>query len=148
MMNQDKTYNGWTNYETWRVALEYFSDAALVAECIAIDAEDAVFQFAADLRAAWVPGLHEWTLRKELASKLESYMSGYLDSLHTELEYDEGDHEGADALAALIRGANVWEIALSHCEDDEVTALLRETVADCEEHLEPGEAEVLLQRLG
>ena len=25
-MNQKKTYNGWTNYATWRVNLEYFSD--------------------------------------------------------------------------------------------------------------------------
>ena len=25
-MTTQKTYNGWTNYETWRVSLEFFSD--------------------------------------------------------------------------------------------------------------------------
>ena len=130
MIKNENKFNGWTNYQTWRVALEYFSDAALVAECIEIDVEDAVFQFAADLRAK-TPGLQGWTLRKELASKLESWMSGYLDSLHTELEYDQGDHTAADELAELIDHANIWEIACTHCEDAEVTELMKQTVDDC-----------------
>lgn len=123
-------YNGWENRETRKIALEYFSDSALVAECIEIDVEDAVFQFAADLRAK-TPGIHKWTLREELASKLESWMLGYLDSLHTELEYDQGDHKAADELAQLLNRANVYEIALTHCQDDEVTELMKQTVEDC-----------------
>lgn len=133
--NQNK-FNGWTNYETWALALEYFSDPALIMECLTIDAEDAVFSFASDLENK-VTGIHEWTLQKELASKLESWMDGYLDSLWIELEYDEGDRLRADKLRELIEHGNTWEIALTNCEEHDVVELLLETVEDCTEYLDP-----------
>lgn len=63
-MNNDKTYNGWTNYETWRVNLEIFdgfdpsdyysafnpSDAYELGQSLQQYAEEVIFECGYDER--------------------------------------------------------------------------------------------------
>lgn len=137
MISKDsKPYNGWTNKATYQVACTYFSDECYMLECIDIDLEDAVFAFERHLLAP-VPMKMPWTLRKELASALESYMDAFLERTAMDFE-DEGDIPNAEKLYALIDTANTWEIALHHCSNETVTQRIMETIEHLSDVLKPG----------
>lgn len=88
----DKTYNGWTNYATWRVNLEIF------------DVPDALINAALfDLIT-----LEAW----DLGHVLKDYVEGYI--------YEAGGGEGniaVDYALAFLSDVNWYEIA-KHMIDD------------------------------
>ena len=94
---QDKKHNGWTNYATWRVNLEMFSDNHIF----------------------WYNEMNEYNIKNSyaLSLQLKDWIENYI--------IDEGDGIVRDYALAFIEDVNFFEIAehivhdyeLAHCRN-------------------------------
>ncbi len=96
-MSDDKTYNGWTNYETWNVALWLDNDQGTHEQCHDM-AKDARSE--SDLAAQLKDMVHEWApdLGASLFSDLLSAALGEVDWREIAGHYweDAGRNEDED----------------------------------------------------
>ena len=89
-MSNDKTYNGWTNYETWRVNLEIFD------------------------------GLDPYDYFSDDQASLEDNLADYLKEYAENLIYESGGGDGnlaVDYALAFLQAVNWHEIAKHMIED-------------------------------
>ena len=89
-MSNDKTYNGWTNYETWRVNLEIFD------------------------------GLDPYDYFSDDQASLEDNLADYLKEHAESLIYESGGGDGnlaVDYALAFLQAVNWHEIAKHMIED-------------------------------
>ena len=92
MTKQETTYNGWTNYATWRVNLEFFDDCD------------------------WV-GVTDATDDRELAEELQASLEMYIDeSVNWPTR---GNSLVRDWVNAFVSDVNFYEIA-SHIIEEKI----------------------------
>lgn len=111
---EDKTYNGWTNYETWGVALVLDNDEGTYNEC-----REAAQRFKE------APNHHQfWTAEEATLYELADWLKGYTETLcgiGSESE-DYGIPEPSlmaqQLLGAAISEVNFDEIADHYLADD------------------------------
>lgn len=110
---KDTTYNGWTNYETWAVALWLDND------------EGSYNYWREQSQEVWdaaEPGEHSWQTREAEAVRV---LSDMLKDLHEErleeLGLLDGDKAGvfADLMGAAMSEVNWHEIAKHYIDDVE-----------------------------
>ena len=147
-MNQDKTYNGWTNWSTGAINLWYFDDPAHILGCIEIDIPDAINEMErVVLGQSFAPT--GWTLRNEVESKFESYADALIERL---MMFDEegDDIQGphADFMSFHIGECNTREIAAAHCGEVEVTELMQEHLENMRDEIEPDVFKLIAARIG
>jgi len=82
------TYNGWTNYETWRVKLEIFEDEYPIIEMLtggAADMEDALEMLEGEACASFADEI----IFGDFNRKEVGLMAGYANAFLSEVNWDE-----------------------------------------------------------
>lgn len=120
--NNPNEYNGWTNYATWRVNLEWVSEgglSTLVREHVLGDAHEGIVD---DLLGLLDPekvqpcSRNAWTFHEEI----QDYVQPYLEELFTTLwdERTEGVDDYVTGYAnAFVSDVSWWEIAWQQTAD-------------------------------
>lgn len=121
-MTTENTYNGWSNYETWRVGLEVF-DGWSIACCFEEDRWRellAEFTLEASKRAKILEGAHQDLLatffHQEAVLFLADYMAEYPRSMIEEVECNMVQ----GWLDAFLNKVRFRELAEHHLEEDEI----------------------------
>lgn len=102
-MAEDKTYNGWSNYETWNVALWLGNDQGTYETCREM------------ARECYANAKAEYGLSREENAKC--LLAEALKNMIREGEPELGPSTYSDLLSAAISDVNWYEIA-SHYEED------------------------------
>ena len=119
MEQNDTKYNGWTNYETWRVGLECF-DGWSIACTFSAD------EWTETMKDQWddmVSLPHSWTnfeTAEMFKQYMISFMVGYMKELPEMWVDDVEDTTLNGWLHAFLDRVNWREIAEHHLEDDEM----------------------------
>lgn len=107
-MAEDKKYNGWTNYETWNVALWLGNDSGSQERCEELT------------QAAWNDAEADKTFTREERATLD-----LADALKAEIEEfapDLGASMFSDLLSAALGEVNWYEIAEHYIADLDKTS--------------------------
>ena len=99
-------YNGWTNYETWRVNLEYFSDTSIIGEHLS----DGGVEYVAE---TWIRNESIGANYNTFAEDIAHYLTDYLQNLCEEWVCGDGAERDAavDYAEAFLSDVNWYEIA-------------------------------------
>jgi hypothetical protein len=92
----DKTYNGWTNYETWRVNLEIFDDMTASDFDGADDAEVDIYDFSMQLKDYAEEIIFQQVPINQPSTLMEDYARAFLQDVNW---YQIAEHMVNDYIA-------------------------------------------------